>query len=267
MHALRLSRLHHIHCAPLLQCSAIFDGYLDDLLSFDELPIALFLSGTLQETLPARMWSSLNDEIDPTIAVVSTLLIVVTAAGCGAALKEYGHLLHDDPVYADRAAAFSGRVRDATELLTELPAFQAPTEPVPLKVTYQEPCHLAHAQRIGRQPRQLLAAVPELELAEMRESSLCCGSAGIYNILRPRMANDLGDRKAGNAAATDAEVLVTANPGCAMQMVASLRRNGVELEVRHIIDVLDESYGGEAAGRSGRWACDQGTSPVHQTQA
>ncbi len=182
--------------------------------------------------------------------------IAVTAAGCGAALKEYGHLLKDDPAYATRAAVFSARVRDATELLTELPDFQSPVEPVPLRVTYQEPCHLAHAQRISRQPRQLLAAIPGLELAEMRESSLCCGSAGVYNILRPQMANDLGDRKANHAAATAAEVLVTANPGCAMQMVASLRRNGVDMEVRHIIDVLDESYGGEKAGNAGRWACD-----------
>lgn len=183
--------------------------------------------------------------------------IVVTAAGCGAALKEYGHLLKDDPDYVDRAARFSARVRDATELLSALPAFQPPDQPVPQRVTYQEPCHLAHAQRISRQPRELLDAVPGLELAEMRESSLCCGSAGIYNILRPEMANDLGDRKARHAAATDAEVLVTANPGCAMQMVASLRRNGIDMEVRHIMDVLDESYGGEAAGRSGQWACDR----------
>ena len=184
--------------------------------------------------------------------------IAVTAAGCGAALKDYRHLLKDDPAYAERAERFSSRVRDATELLTELPTFQPPERAVPLRVTYQEPCHLAHAQRISRQPRTLLAAIPELELAEMRESSLCCGSAGIYNILRPQMANDLGDRKATNAAATNAEVLVTANPGCAMQMVASLRRNGVQMEVRHIIDVLDESYGGEANGMAGRWACDRG---------
>ena len=188
--------------------------------------------------------------------------IVVTAAGCGAALKEYGHLLRDDAIYADRAARFSERVRDATELLAGLPSFRPPTQPVRQTVTYQEPCHLAHAQRISRQPRELLAAVPGLELAEMRESSLCCGSAGIYNILRPEMANDLGDRKASHAASTGADVLVTANPGCAMQMVASLRRNGADMQVRHIMDVLDEAYGGEAAGREGQWACERSTAEV-----
>jgi glycolate oxidase iron-sulfur subunit len=188
--------------------------------------------------------------------------IAVTAAGCGAALKEYGHLLAGDPEYADRAARFSARVRDVTEVLTSLPTFTPPTRPVQATVTYQEPCHLAHAQRISRQPRELLAAVPGLQVKEMRESSLCCGSAGIYNILRPQMANDLGDRKTANAAATGAEVLVTANPGCAMQMVASLRRNGVDMEVRHIVDVLDEAYGGEATGKSGSWAFERASAPV-----
>ncbi|HEV2527715.1 MAG TPA: heterodisulfide reductase-related iron-sulfur binding cluster [Thermomicrobiales bacterium] len=184
--------------------------------------------------------------------------IAVTAAGCGAALKEYGHLLHDDPDYADRATAFSARVRDITELLAGLPEVVPPTHRVEATVTYQEPCHLVHAQRISRQPRELLAAVPGLQLREMRESSLCCGSAGIYNLLRPQMANELGDRKAGNAAATGAETLVTANPGCAMQMVASLRRNGTNMDVRHIMDVLDEAYGGEATAAAGRWACEAG---------
>lgn len=182
--------------------------------------------------------------------------IVVTAAGCGAALKEYGHLLSEDDAYADRATRFSTRVKDATELLTDLPTFHPQTRTVARTVTYQEPCHLAHAQRISREPRALLAAVPGLDLCEMRESSLCCGSAGIYNILRPEMAGDLGDRKAEHAAATGAGTLVTANPGCAMQMVASLRRNGADMEVRHIVDILDEGYGGEATAKAGSWACD-----------
>ncbi len=169
--------------------------------------------------------------------------IVITAAGCGAALKEYGHLLHEDPEYADRAARFSARVRDVTEYLGSEP-ITPPTHRVERTVTYQEPCHLVHAQRISAQPRALLGAVPGLSLIEMRESSLCCGSAGIYNIIRRQMANDLGDRKAANAKATGASQVVTANPGCAMQLRSSLGRNGSDQTVRHIVEILDESYGG-----------------------
>jgi glycolate oxidase iron-sulfur subunit len=169
--------------------------------------------------------------------------IIVTAAGCGAALKEYGFLLKDDPDYADRAARFSARVKDVTEYLGA-GEIVPPPKPVKRVVTYQEPCHLAHAQRITSQPRKLLNAVPGLELVEMRESSLCCGSAGIYNIIRKQMADDLGDRKARNILATDALDVITANPGCHMQLRASLARNGSTARVRHIVEVLDEAYGG-----------------------
>jgi glycolate oxidase iron-sulfur subunit len=169
--------------------------------------------------------------------------IIVTAAGCGAALKEYGFLLKDDPDYADRAARFSSRVKDVTEHLGA-GEIVPPAKPVERVVTYQEPCHLAHAQRITAQPRKLLKAVPGLELVEMRESSLCCGSAGIYNIIRKQMADDLGDRKARNILATDAVDVITANPGCHMQLRASLARNGSNARVRHIVEVLDEAYGG-----------------------
>jgi glycolate oxidase iron-sulfur subunit len=174
--------------------------------------------------------------------------IIVTAAGCGAALKEYGFLLKDDPVWAERAARFSTRVRDETEYLGALDLVP-PKHPVKRTVTYQEPCHLAHAQRISSQPRKLLNAVPGLELVEMRESSLCCGSAGIYNLIRKEMANDLGDRKVANAMATGAADVVTANPGCAMQLRASLARAGSPARVRHVVEVLDEAYGGEKAAK------------------
>ena len=172
--------------------------------------------------------------------------IIVTAAGCGAALKEYGFLLKDDPDYAERAVAFSARVRDVSEYLA---AGEIAPPPVPVErvVTYQEPCHLAHAQRITSQPRKLLQAVQGLELVEMRESSLCCGSAGIYNIIRKQMADELGDRKAQNVLATSAVDVITANPGCAMQLRASLARNGSNARVRHIVEVLDEAYGGPRA--------------------
>jgi glycolate oxidase iron-sulfur subunit len=182
--------------------------------------------------------------------------IIVTAAGCGAALKEYGFLLKDDPAYAERASRFSARVRDVTEFLAERP-FATPTNNISRTVTYQEPCHLAHAQRITAQPRKLLNAVPGLELVEMRESSLCCGSAGIYNLIRRDMANELGDRKAGRIIETPASEVVTANPGCHMQLLASLERNGSKIQVRHIVDLLDEAYGGEKSAREGAWAIDR----------
>jgi glycolate oxidase iron-sulfur subunit len=179
--------------------------------------------------------------------------VVVTAAGCGAALKEYDHLLKDDPAYRDRARAFTERIQDISELLGTADLVP-PSENVQLDVTYQEPCHLAHAQRITTQPRSILSAIPGLSLTEMRESSLCCGSAGIYNIIRREMADDLGDRKAASIRDTGVKTVITANPGCHMQLRTSLRRNGVESEVKHIAQVLDEAYGGEAAARRGEWA-------------
>jgi len=181
--------------------------------------------------------------------------IIVTAAGCGAALKEYGYLLKDDPAYADRAERFSNRVRDFTEYLGER-ELVPPTKAVPRTVTYQEPCHLVHAQRISRQPRDLMKAIPGLELVEMKESSLCCGSAGIYNIIREEMAKELGDRKALHAMETSATEVITANPGCQMQVRASLRRNGSRARVRHIAELLDEAYGGAKTKRAliGRFA-------------
>ena len=175
--------------------------------------------------------------------------IIVTAAGCGAALKEYGYLLKDDSVYAERAQQFSDRVRDFTEYLGER-ELVPPTKSVSRTVTYQEPCHLVHAQRISRQPRDLMKAIPGLDLVEMKESSLFCGSAGIYNIIREEMANELGDRKALNAMETPATEVVTANPGCQMQVRASLRRNGSSARVRHIADLLDEAYGGAKTKRA-----------------
>jgi glycolate oxidase iron-sulfur subunit len=175
--------------------------------------------------------------------------VIVTAAGCGAALKEYGYLLKDDPDYAERASQFSERIRDFTEYLGER-AIAPPTKAITRTVTYQEPCHLAHAQRISKQPRDLMKAIPGLQLVEMKESSLCCGSAGIYNIIREKMANELGDRKALHVMETSATEVITANPGCQMQVRASLRRNGSTARVRHIADLLDEAYGGAKTKRA-----------------
>jgi glycolate oxidase iron-sulfur subunit len=183
--------------------------------------------------------------------------VVVTAAGCGAALKEYDHLLKDDTAYAVRAKAFSERVVDLSELLGSGHLAQ-PAREVKLEVTYQEPCHLAHAQRITQQPRNILHAIPGVELTEMRESSLCCGSAGVYNIIRREMADDLGDRKAGSIRDTGVQTVITANPGCHMQLRTSLRRNAVDAEVLHIAQVLDRAYGGPDAARRGDWAFRRG---------
>lgn len=168
-------------------------------------------------------------------------LIVVNAAGCGAMLKEYGHLLRDDPAFAARATRCAARVRDATEVLAGClpPVPAAETETL---ITYQEPCHLVHAQGISRPPRQLLAALSGCRLVEMRESSLCCGSAGVYNVLHPETAGRLLDRKLDHALATGASVIVTANPGCLLQLRAGLADRGATVQVRHIIDLLDEAY-------------------------
>lgn len=183
--------------------------------------------------------------------------IVVNAAGCGSAMKEYAHLLRDDPNWAERAEAFRARVRDLSELLTDLgPA--APRHPLPLRVAYQDACHLSHAQGIRDHPRSLLRDIPELDLAEIAEPDICCGSAGVYNLLEPEPARELGDRKATSVLATGADVLVTANPGCLMQITAAINsghRDGDEhpegghehdraVAPAHIADVLDASIRG-----------------------
>jgi glycolate oxidase iron-sulfur subunit len=170
--------------------------------------------------------------------------IIVNAAGCGSNMKEYGHLLHDDPAWAERARAFSAKVKDVSEFLASIELNTSDLKPLQATVTYQEPCHLAHAQRISAQPRRLLKLVPGLVLKEMHESSLCCGSAGIYNVTEPEMAERLGNRKLDNAEATGAEILVTANPGCHLQLAGGLRRRGSPMRVRHLVEVLDQSYRG-----------------------
>jgi glycolate oxidase iron-sulfur subunit len=168
--------------------------------------------------------------------------IIVNAAGCGSALKEYGHLLHGDPAWAARAAAFSAKVRDISEFLAGIELNTRDMRPLPITVTYQEPCHLAHAQRISAAPRKLLQAVPGLALREMPEASLCCGSAGIYNVTQPEMAARLGRRKVDNALTTGAEVVITANPGCHLQLAGELRARGSAVQVRHLVEILDMAY-------------------------
>jgi glycolate oxidase iron-sulfur subunit len=174
--------------------------------------------------------------------------LVVNAAGCGSALKDYATLLADDPVWAERAKALSAKTRDLAEFLVELGP-RAPRQPVPVTVAYHDACHLAHAQGIRSQPRALLSAIPGLELKEIVESEICCGSAGVYNLLQPEAGQDLGDRKASHVRETGAELLVAANPGCSMQIATALRRRGEEIAVAHTAEVLDASLRGR--GRVG----------------
>jgi glycolate oxidase iron-sulfur subunit len=169
--------------------------------------------------------------------------VVVNVAGCGSSMKEYAHLLRDDPEYAERAAAFSAKVRDLSELLVELgPA--AERQPLEMSVAYHDACHLAHAQGIRAQPRKSLGEVPGLQLREIAESEICCGSAGIYNLLQPEPARELGDRKASNVLATGADLLVTSNPGCMLQIRASLSGRGEDLPMAHVAEVIDASIRG-----------------------
>ncbi len=167
--------------------------------------------------------------------------IIVDVAGCGAAMKEYGELLKDDPRYAERANRFSALVKDVNEFLADLPLSDG-LGPLHQRVTYQDPCHLLHAQGISSQPRALLQAIPGLELVEMSHPDQCCGSAGLYNIIHPRMAQRLLRRKMRDVAATGAQVIATANAGCALQLEAGLRRYGLSGRVAHVVELLDESY-------------------------
>jgi glycolate oxidase iron-sulfur subunit len=167
--------------------------------------------------------------------------IVINAAGCGSTMKEYGYLLRDDPAWAARAAAFSTKCKDISEILCDLPA-QAPRHPVPMRVAYHDACHLRHAQAIFEQPRRLLAAIPNLEVVDVEEANLCCGSAGVYNLLNPEPASQLGDRKVEKLLATNAEAVISANPGCLLQLMSGLRRRGLDaIPTFHMVELLDAS--------------------------
>jgi len=179
--------------------------------------------------------------------------VLVTAAGCGAAMKEYAHLLRDDPAYAEKARRVSGMVQDATEFLAAR-GLAGGLGRVEMTVTYQDPCHLAHGQRVRAQPRQLLAAIPGLTLVEMEGADRCCGSAGIYNLTHPEMSRTLLDEKMAAIARTGAAAVVAPNPGCMLQLRYGAQRSGRPVAVYHLLDLLDRAYqAGEAdAVRDGR---------------
>jgi len=176
--------------------------------------------------------------------------VVVNSAGCGSAMKEYADLLADDPAWADRAAAFVPRVIDVTEFLAGITPV-APRHRLALTVAYHDACHLSHAQGVRTQPRTLLHGVPGLAVREIDEPDLCCGSAGVYNILQPEPAGELGERKAGNVLATGADLLVTGNPGCLMQIASSARRLGHSVRTAHTIELLDAAIRGLPADQVG----------------
>jgi glycolate oxidase iron-sulfur subunit len=167
-------------------------------------------------------------------------VVAVNVAGCGSSMKEYDHLLADDPEWADRAKAFVAKVRDVHELLAEAEP-QATRHPLPMTVAYHDACHLAHAQGVRTQPRELLRGIPGLELVEPPEWEVCCGSAGIYNLVKPEPAAELGKRKAANLAATGAEAIAAANPGCSIQITAHLER---PIPLYHPMTLLDLSIRG-----------------------
>lgn len=177
--------------------------------------------------------------------------IAVNSAGCGSAMKDYEYLLEGDPDYAatragvetSRVQQFRAKVRDISELLCELGPV-AERKPLPISVAYHDACHLGHAQGIRKQPRDLLRDIPGLEVREIKDAAICCGSAGVYNILHPQAARELGDTKAANVVDTGAQLLVTSNPGCLMQIASGLERAGRSLPTAHLVTVLDASIRG-----------------------
>lgn len=174
------------------------------------------------------------------LSPVEAEAVITNCAACGAMLKEYGELLEDDQTYAAKASAFSGKVRDISEFLAA--NLSSPLGEVRRKVTYHDACHLVHAQGIRDQPRQLLRSIPGLEFMEMKESDRCCGSGGIYNITHCDIAERVLMRKVDNIAATRAEAVVTSNPGCLMQLRYGLRKAKIEMEILHLVEILEQAY-------------------------
>jgi glycolate oxidase iron-sulfur subunit len=170
-------------------------------------------------------------------------VIVSNAAGCGSNLKDFGYLLRDDPKYAERAKTFAAKCRDISEVLTSLSP-RAPRHGLPLRVAYHDACHLQHAQSVKLQPRAVLATIPGIELLEVAEPAICCGSAGIYNLIRPGPAEDLGARKVRNVIATEPNIVATGNPGCSLQLQSGMKASGSNIPVIHIVQLLDASIRG-----------------------
>jgi glycolate oxidase iron-sulfur subunit len=172
--------------------------------------------------------------------------IIINAAGCGHTLKEYGHILQDDPEYKEKAANFASKVKDAQEFLYEagVTAKLSPLSDQPLTLVYQDACHLLHGQKISLQPRQLLRQIPGVQLREPIDAALCCGSAGVYNMLQPEVAEELGKQKVENLLNTGAKLIASSNPGCTLQITKHLPNQGKDISILHPVELLDYSIRG-----------------------
>ncbi len=184
--------------------------------------------------------------IDALLRIDATLdggfdAIITNAGGCGSTLKEYAELLEHDPEYAEKARRFTALVKDVNEFLASID-LNPPMRVLPLTVTYQDSCHLAHGQKVRSAPRKLLASIPGLELREMQMSDLCCGSAGIYNVVHTGMAMSLLKKKMESVNATEAPVIAASNPGCMLQLRAGVQKFGKGQRVAHVVEILDEAY-------------------------
>jgi glycolate dehydrogenase iron-sulfur subunit len=170
--------------------------------------------------------------------------IVINSAGCGSHLKDYGRLLRNDPAWAERARAFSAKVKDVHEFLVALGPARAVRHPIAARVTYHDACHLAHGQRIRSQPRALLKSIPSLELVEVGDGEQCCGSAGTYNLFQPESADEVGERKVAAVLRTRPQLLASANPGCTLHLQRLLKMRGLSLRAAHPVEILDASIRG-----------------------
>jgi glycolate oxidase iron-sulfur subunit len=170
--------------------------------------------------------------------------IVVNAAGCGSSMKTYGELFRNDPEWAERARTFAEKVRDVTEVLDGLGKPQAPRNRMDIRVAYHDACHLGHAQGVRQPPRDLLKAIPGVTLVPVAESDICCGSAGIFNLVQPEMAAELGQRKAAMIADAQPDIIATTNPGCMLQIGAAFRAAGQDRPIVHVVEILDASIRG-----------------------
>ncbi len=169
--------------------------------------------------------------------------MAVNAAGCGSHLKDLAHLFADDAEFLPRARAFAAKVRDVSEIVAMLPP-RATRHPLRARVAYHSPCHLGHAQRLQDPPRALLRAIPGVELVEVPDGEQCCGSAGVYNLIEPASADEIGRRKAEAVASTRASLVASANPGCSLQIRRMLAERGTVIEAAHPIEILDRSLRG-----------------------
>lgn len=169
--------------------------------------------------------------------------LIINSAGCGSTIKEYGHILKDDPEYAERAEAISAKARDVMEFLSEA-GLTGELKDLNIRVTYQDACHLGHAQRIKDEPRSVIRQIPGVEFTELVESDVCCGSAGIYNLVQPEMSRKLLARKTSHVEETGADYLVAGNPGCLLQIEKGIRQKGLKMKTAHPVELLDWSYRG-----------------------